>query len=120
MVGVKSPRKFYVDWSKADNHHYFTKDVEEDEDPLAHTNHIHPPHDYSQLSMKLEIALALIKKQNSARSLEGKCLEKRSQSNEPRRESEMRAMTKTAGNFKAGAVKQRKQSIQLRFKTEVE
>lgn len=32
----------------------------------------------------------------------------------------MRAMTKTAGNFKSAAVKQRKQSMQLRFKTEME
>lgn len=70
--------------------------------------------------MKLEIALALIKKHNATGSLEGKYLEKRSQSNEPRRESEMKAMAKTAANFKTATGKQRKQSMQLRFKTEME
>lgn len=69
MVAVKSPRKFYVDWSKADNHHYFTKEAEEEEDPFPQVSPIRPPQDYSQLSMKLEIALALIKQHNAARSL---------------------------------------------------
>jgi hypothetical protein len=118
MAARKSPRKFYVDWSKADNHHYFTKQAEEDaDDALPDTPCLQ---DYSQLSMKLEIALSLIKKHNAARSSEGKGIKKRSQSNEPRREGEMRAMTKTTGAFKGTAVKHRKQSMQLRFKTEAE
>jgi hypothetical protein len=91
----KSPRKFYVDWSEAHNHQYFTKNGEEDlEDPAPFE---HPPHaplprsptpacspkDYWDLNHKLEMALALIK--NAHHSQEGKFAEKRSMSNEPRK-----------------------------------
>jgi len=38
----KSPKKFYIDWNQADNHHYFTKNEEEEPDfPTPFENH--PP-----------------------------------------------------------------------------
>ena len=90
----KSSRNFYVDWSQADNHHYFTKNGEEDLEetiPFEHypslppavlSESTNPPRDYWQLSQKLELALALIKKGRCGQEEKS---QKRSMSNEPRK-----------------------------------
>lgn len=64
------------------------------------------------------MALNLIKsaKKNDQRSH----LEKRSQSNEPHKEREVRGLTRTTCGFRGNDTKPRKNSEHLRFKTEAE